>query len=135
MPEMKGSCRCGAVTYAANAEPVFVGVCHCRNCQKETGSAFSVVVGLPAPSLSVSGTTKQYDSIGDTGKATHRTFCPECGSTMTHWADMMEGVTMINAGSLDDPSWVKPAMEIYCESAQPWVAMKGGMQKFPKMHG
>lgn len=134
MAELKGGCRCGAVTFRASAEPVFVGLCHCRNCQKETGTAFSSVIGLPAPSLTVTGTTKQYDSVGDSGKATHRTFCPECGSTIAHWADIMEGVTMVNVGSLDDPALVKPVMQIYCDSALPWAVLPG-MQAFPKMPG
>lgn len=132
MPEIKGSCRCGAVTYGAKVDPVFIGLCHCRNCQKETGSAFSSVMGLPAPALTVSGTTKQYDSVGDSGKATHRTFCPECGTTITHWADIMEGLIMINTGTLDDPSWATPTMQIYCDSAQSWAVLPG-LQGFPKM--
>ncbi len=134
MAELKGGCRCGAVTFRASAEPVFVGLCHCRNCQKETGTAFSSVIGLPTPSLTVTGTTKQYDSVGDSGKSTHRTFCPECGSTITHWADIMEGVIMVNVGSLDDPSQVTPVMQIYCDSALPWAVLPG-MQAFPKMPG
>jgi hypothetical protein len=47
----------------------------------------------------------------------------------------MPGVMMIAAGTLDDPSWVKPAMQIYCDSAQPWVALGGEMQSFAKMPG
>jgi hypothetical protein len=133
MPEMRGGCRCGAVRYVANADPVFVGLCHCRNCQKETGSAFSVVLGLPANAVAVSGTVKVFDSVGDSGKATHRAFCPTCGSSVTHWADILEGLTMVNAGTLDDPSWVRPTSQIYCDSAQPWVELGGGMQSFPRM--
>ena len=45
----------------------------------------------------------------------------------------MPGVVMIAVGSLDDPSWVTPAMQIYCDSAQPWVQLGGGLQSFPKM--
>ena len=135
MPEMKGGCRCGAVTYSINAEPVFVGVCHCRNCQKETGSAFSVVIGLPADAVSLNGATKVFESVGDSGKATHRAFCPECGSSLTHRAELLAGVTMINAGTLDDPSWVRPAVQIYCDSAQPWVNLGGSLQSFPRMPG
>ena len=46
MTEMTGGCLCGQVRYSANTEPAFVGVCHCRNCQKQTGTAFSVLVGI-----------------------------------------------------------------------------------------
>lgn len=134
MPELKGGCRCGKVTFTATAEPAFVGLCHCRNCQKDTGTAYVSVVGLPRPALTVTGTTRQFDSIGDSGKATHRTFCPECGSTITHWADVMEELIMINIGSLDDPGQVTPTMQIFCDSALPW-AIVPGLQSFPRMPG
>ena len=51
--KIEGGCLCGKVRYSADAEPAFVGVCHCKNCQKGTGTAFSLVVGLPKPALSV----------------------------------------------------------------------------------
>jgi hypothetical protein len=135
MAEIKGSCNCGKVTYSANAEPVFTGVCHCRSCQKGTGSSFSVVLGLPAAALTINGPTKTYDATGDSGKATHHRFCPECGSNLFGDVDVMPGVTMISAGTLDDPSLVKPAIQIYCDNAQPWVSLGGEMQSFAKMPG
>jgi len=47
MREMTGGCLCGQVRYSANADPAIVAVCHCKNCQKQTGTAFSVLVGVP----------------------------------------------------------------------------------------
>jgi hypothetical protein len=90
------------------------------------------VLAVPTPTLTVTGTTKRFDDIGDSGKPTHRDFCPECGSTVTELADVMPGITMIGIGTLNDPSWVKPAMQIYCDSALPWAKVPG-MQEFPKM--
>ena len=111
---------------------MFVGVCHCRSCQKSTGSAFASVVAVPTAALTVKGTTTQFDDRGDTGQATHRTFCPACGSTMTQTADVMAGITMVPLGTLDDPASVSPAMQIYCDSALSWAQI-AGMQSFPKM--
>jgi hypothetical protein len=135
MSEITGSCRCGSVTYSTSADPVFTGVCHCGNCQKSTGSAFGAVVAVPAASLTVAGTTKRFTDKGDSGSATHRDFCPECGSTLTQSADVMPGITLLPVGTLDDTGWVKPAMQIYCDSAQPWVSLGGGIQSFAKMPG
>ena len=132
MAELKGSCRCGKVSYATSAEPVFVGVCHCKSCQKSTGSAYATVVAVPTDSLTVSGTTTRFDAAGDTGQPTHREFCPHCGSTVTQSADIMAGITMISAGTLDDPDAVKPAMQIFCDSAMSWATVPN-MQGFPKM--
>lgn len=135
MASITGGCLCGAVRYSAEAEPAFVGICHCRNCQKATGSAFAVVAGLPEAALSVSGEVKTFRDTGDSGKALFRRFCPDCGSTLFDAAEAMPGVVMVLTGTMDDPSWVKPAVQIYCDSAQPWVELEGEMQRFPKMIG
>jgi hypothetical protein len=132
MSDIKGSCRCGNVSYESSADPVFVGICHCRSCQKSTGSAYGTVLAVPSASLTITGTTKTFDDVSDTGNPTHRAFCPECGSTITQTADIMAGLTMIPVGTLDDPSSVNPAMQIYCDSALPWSTLPG-MQSFPKM--
>ena len=133
MPRMTGGCLCGKVRYSADAEPVFVGVCHCSDCQKFTGSAFAVVIGVPASALSVEGELARYSKPGDTGKPIERRFCPACGSSIADEAEAMPGVVMIGAGTLDDASWVKPGAQIYCDSAQSWVQLGGGLTSFPKM--
>src|SRR6185437_1092461 len=135
MPQITGGCLCGKVRYSADVEPAFTGVCHCRNCQKESGSAFTIVIGIPQPALSVQGDLKTFEDKGDSGKAMLRRFCPNCGSTVMDEAEAMPGVIMVQVGTLDDPSWVKPAMQIYCDSAQPWVQLGGEMQHFAKMPG
>ncbi len=135
MPKIEGGCLCGQVRYSADAEPVFVGVCHCTDCQHFTGSAFATVLAVPAPSLKVSGGLKTYTKRGDTGKPIHRRFCAECGSGILDEADALPGMTMVNVGTLDDHSWVKPQSEIYCDSAQPWVHLGGELQRFAKTPG
>jgi hypothetical protein len=133
MAQITGGCLCGKVRYTANAEPAFIGVCHCHDCQKFSGSAFAIVVAMPKDALSVQGKLSTFSKPGDTGQAMARSFCPECGSGIVDEAAVMPGMVMINVGTLDDPSWVKPAMQIYCDSAQHWVHLGGEMQSFPKM--
>src|SRR5262249_33653159 len=133
MPQIIGGCLCGKVRYSADAEPIFTGVCHCRNCQKESGSAFAIVIGIPQSALSLQGDLKMYQHKGDSGKAMFRRFCPNCGSTVMDEGEALPGVVMVQVGTLDDPSWVKPTSQIYCDSAQPWVQLSGEMQRFAKM--
>jgi hypothetical protein len=133
MPEIKGGCLCGQVRYSANAEPLFTGICHCKNCQKQAGTAFSIVVAVPQAAMAVTGTTKTFNDKGDSGQPLQRIFCPNCGSPILTEAAAMPGVSIVKAGTLDDTSWLKPAMEIYCDSKQPWVELGGSMQRFPKM--
>ncbi|HEX3952860.1 MAG TPA: GFA family protein [Stellaceae bacterium] len=133
MPEIAGGCLCGQVRYKSSAEPIFAGICHCTACQKQSGGAFSVVIAVPQPTLSLEGETKSYTATGDSGKANVSKFCPNCGSTIVSEAELMAGASILRVGTLDDPSWVKPTMEIYCDSAQPWVDLGGDMKRFAKM--
>jgi len=131
--KIEGGCLCGKVRYSAEADPAFVGVCHCKNCQKFSGTAFASVVALPKPALKFQGELKTFTDRGDSGKAMLRRFCPECGSSVVDEAEAMPNIVMILTGTLDDASWIKPTMEIYLDSAQPWVSLGGERQRFPKM--
>jgi hypothetical protein len=133
MTQIEGGCLCGQVRYSGDAEPVFVGICHCTDCQKFSGSAFATVVALPAAALKVTGTLKTFTKPGDSGKPMHRRFCPGCGSSILDEADALPGMVMVYVGTLDDPSWVRPQSQIYCDSAQPWVQLGGEIRRFAKV--
>src|ERR1700724_4751274 len=133
--ELSGGCLCGKVRYSASADPIFVGVCHCTNCQKSSGTAFNAVIAVPKPAVRMTGTVSTYEGRGDTGKATYKRFCPECGSPVVEEAAIMADVVMIPTGTLDDPSAIKPVMQIYCDSAQSWALLGGEVQRFAKMPG
>jgi hypothetical protein len=135
---LNGGCACGAVRYECTAaEPLFVGHCHCRDCQRAGGGQMSTVAGVPADSFRVTkGETKVYHYTGNSGKGLDRHFCPICGSRL-FTADVVAfpGVVMIAVGSLDDPSQVKPGMHIFTASAQPWDIIPADMPQFPGMPG
>jgi hypothetical protein len=133
MPEMSGGCLCGQVRYTANAEPIFVGVCHCKDCQKESGAAFNIAVAVPQAAVSIQGPAKTYSTKADSGQNNVRRLCPNCGSTILSEPAALAGISIIRAGTLDDPSWLKPSLEIYCDRAQPWVQLGGDMKRFPGM--
>ncbi|HWE74604.1 MAG TPA: GFA family protein [Stellaceae bacterium] len=137
MAAITGSCLCGKIRYHAAAEPKFVSLCHCRDCQKFTGSAFATVVALPKAALTVTGAVKGFTKRGDTGKPIERFFCPDCGASIMDEAAALPGFVMIEAGTLDDPSWLKPTAEVYCASAQPWVHFDPAtaMKRFDKVPG
>lgn len=135
MTSFTGGCLCGRVHYTATAAPAFTGVCHCRNCQRFTGSAFETVLGLPKAAVQIEGELKTYQDTGDSGQPVWRKFCPNCGSGVVTEVAVMPEIVMILAGTLDDPSAVQPGMEIFCSSAQPWVNLGGERQRFPKMPG
>jgi hypothetical protein len=135
MARISGGCSCGKVCYKADAAPTFVAVCHCHACQKASGSAFAVIVALPADGLVVSGNVSTYDSTGASGKGKHYHFCPSCGSPVFSTVDVIPDMRMIRSGTLDDAGWVTPAMEIMCDEKQPWVSLGGELKSFAGMPG
>ena len=129
----KGSCLCGAVRYQSSAEPIYSGHCYCNDCRKETGGGHTTLVAVPTPTVTVSGDTKVFVKPGDSGQPTERTFCPSCGSTVYSRVQIMPGVTMFRAGTLDEASTVVPGMCIYTSRAQAWDPPKPELPGFPAM--
>jgi hypothetical protein len=119
---LTGRCLCGGVTYSAEAEPVIQAVCHCTDCQRQTGNPFSVIVAVPRDGFNVEGDTlAMFPTTGeDHGGQTERNFCSACGSPIFSAAAVMPEMIFLKAGSLDDASWLEPAVEAWTSSAQPW---------------
>jgi hypothetical protein len=131
-----GGCLCGRVRYAVEGEAQLSAVCHCRSCQRYTGSAFEPLMVFPADAVRVEGELKTYDDAGDSGRYVHRQFCSNCGSSVMADADSMPGVKIVLVGSLDEPAIFKPSVEIFCASAQPWiVGQQDERKKFDGMPG
>ncbi len=134
MTEMHGGCLCGAVRYELKAKPAMVAVCHCATCQKNTGSAFSLNIGMPQDSVTINGDAlvTYEDRAGSSGNPFYRSFCSRCGSPISGQGEAYAGLIFIKAGTLDDPSWVKPDAHIWCSEKQPWVTIDEGV---PQMAG
>ena len=132
-----GRCLCGSVTYSAAAEPVVQAVCHCTDCQRQTGNPFSVIVAVPRAALQVEGDTiASYATIGsDHGGETERSFCSNCGSPLFSIAVVMPDMAFLKAGSLDDSSWVQPGVEAWTTSAQPWAPRFEGTARLERGPG
>jgi hypothetical protein len=129
---IEGGCLCGAVRYSSLAEPAIVGVCHCGDCQKFSGSAFSFLVAIQKSALQLRGLLKTYSSLADSGHPISRSFCPECGSSIVEESASHPGFMIINAGTLDQPASLLPTIELYCENALPWIQLSG-VQRIAKM--
>jgi hypothetical protein len=127
-----GGCLCGAVRYQYRGDPLITAVCHCRHCQRQGGSAFSVVLAVLTEDYTQTGVTRVFEDRGDSGQAVHRHFCGTCGSPIVSIADAIPGLTIIKAGTLDDPSGVRPTQEAYCGQAWPVVPAFSGTERFPE---
>lgn len=128
---LSGGCACGAVRYECSAEPRVAFNCHCRDCQRASGSAFASVLIVPKEAFKVlKGTPKFHRVTGDSGNPVERGFCPECGSPVFIHEPESPVFVEIQAASLDDPSWVRPVMDIYTGRAQPWDYLNPALPKF-----
>ncbi len=129
-----GGCACGAIRYRAEGEPLFSMNCHCRDCQRETGSAYAAVLCVPGASFKVTqGSPKYFDLTADSGRTTRRCFCGDCGSPLFGRPGTGGDMVTIRAGSLDDPSVFRPSQDIYTASAQPWDYMNPDLPKSAKL--
>ena len=133
MPKVEGGCLCGAVRYTSDAEPAMVAACHCRSCQKATGSGHTLNLAVPADSVRLAGEVKRFQSPGGSGKEVRRVFCPECGSQLMIEANLFAGMMLIAAGTLDDPNWVQPGVHIWTSSAASWDQPPAGVTSFPQL--
>ena len=129
-----GGCACGAIRYSFEGPPLFAMNCHCRDCQRETGSAYAAVLGVRAATFKVTkGRPKSFGITADSGNTTRRLFCADCGSPLFGRPGVSAEMVTIRAGSLDDPSIYRPAMDIYTSSAQPWDCMNPDLPKASKL--
>ena len=128
MKELTGRCLCGAVTYRISAEPVATRVCWCRACQHIAANG-TVNVLVPTTGLESFGQLSEYLSIADSGNEMRRRFCPGCGAHLFANSSARPQVTVVRAGTLDDPSAVRPSVNIWASSAPDWACLDSQLQR------
>jgi hypothetical protein len=123
MGQLDGHCLCGNVRYRCDGEPMVTLLCHCTDCQRQTGTAFSIVVGVDREALEIEGDSlSSFTTIGeDTKEPVVRQFCSSCGSPIVSLPEATPDLAFIKAGTLDDRSWLEPEMELWRRSAHPYV--------------
>ena len=128
---LEGGCACGAVRYRLTSEPMFVHCCHCRDCQRQTGSAFVLNALIETDRVAVlSGAPEPVQVPTDSGRP-HEIFrCPKCQTAV--WSDYgRRGVLrFVRVGTLDDPGALAPDVHIYTRSKLPWVRLPDGVPAF-----
>ncbi len=121
MPDvLTGGCACGAVRYRFEGEIAFAFNCHCRRCQRMTGSGHAAAFCVATDDIAIEGDVRHHDETSDSGFATRSGFCPQCGSPMLSRTARAPDKVFILAATLDDPSTFVPTFAVYGEYAQPW---------------
>lgn len=132
MAKIEGGCLCGAVRYSSDDDALTTSLCHCKHCQKQAGTAFSVVIAVFRFGLDIQGELTTYEDVGDSGQPVLRQFCGKCGSPVISDVVAVPDVLFIKAGTLDDTSWIKPDAHIWSEHKQDWLSVAEELKSFPR---
>ena len=131
-----GGCLCGSVTLAFDRDLVVSAHhCHCKDCQKITGSGKATIIMVPTESLDTEGELKTYTVTGTDGGHVTRAFCPNCGSQVMSYLEEMPAMRFVKAGALDDGSWVKVASSFWSSTAMPWSPVDDSCPSLEKNPG
>lgn len=126
--KISGGCACGEIRYECARKPITMLLCHCRDCQRASGSAFVPVLIVPAMGFKITkGEPRWHLSERLLGGQNRRGFCGTCGSRLFGAGN--ERIQGITATSLDDPSWFKPTIHIFTSHAQPWEFLDPALPK------
>jgi hypothetical protein len=123
MPE--GRCTCGEVHYRLHDVPFAVHCCHCRDCQRETGSAFVVNGLIETPHVEVTaGEPETVQTPSASGKGQKIVRCPTCGVALwSHYGGMGDKAAFVRVGTLADPDAHPPHVHVFTRSKQPWFEL------------
>ncbi len=134
---LAGGCACGSVRYRLAADPLIVHACHCRDCQRITGSAFVINLWIEKPFVELIGATAPKSSrlAGGTGQAHDVFFCERCGTYV--WSDYHgapNDAYFVRAGTLDEPQAVAPDVHIFTRSKLPWLELPKDAKAFREFY-
>lgn len=129
----EGGCLCGSVRYQANGEPTWCGACHCKQCQRWTGTAFLIGAYFPDAQVEIlNGNLKHYEYRSDeSGRWLRLEFCEKCGTTVSGTAESVPGQRWIAGGTFDDPNWLDVKLHVWTDSAHHSVHFPPEAVTFP----
>jgi hypothetical protein len=137
MGTREGGCLCGAVRYRASGEPSRTVVCHCRFCQRCTGSAFAIWPTFAQAQVQTRGDLSAYEHRSDeSGRWIRLFFCALCGTTLTSAFEKGAGEVAILGGTFDDTSWItRIDRHVWTRSRQHWLPLPPGAMLFERSSG
>ncbi len=132
-PFATGRCLCGAVRFKIKSAPLAMAQCHCRDCQRSSGTGHMSNARFKAEDVEIVGETASYTVKTDSGNEMARHFCPTCGSRMFLKNKARPGAITFAAGVFDDLSWFKPQVVLYTKSRPAWDNTSGDIPNFEAM--
>lgn len=133
---LEGECDCGGVRYRMTSRPLFVHCCHCRWCQRETGSAFALNALIEADRVVLlRGEPEIIPTPSASGKGQRIARCPSCHiAVWSHYAGGGDAFRFVRVGTLDEPGRLPPDIHIFTASKQPWVVIPPDVPAVPEYY-
>ncbi|HYR65634.1 MAG TPA: GFA family protein [Reyranella sp.] len=124
----EGGCTCRHVRYRMTSRPLFVHCCHCRWCQRETGTAFALNAMIEADRVELlAGQPEAIMTPSVSGKGQKIWRCPHCRiAVWSNYAGVGDALRFVRVGTLDEPDRLPPDIHIFTMSKQPWVVLPDG---------
>ena len=132
----EGGCTCRQVRYRMISKPLFVHCCHCRWCQRETGTAFALNAMIEADCVeTLQGQVEVIDTPSNSGKGQRISRCPTCRiAVWSNYAGAGAAIRFVRVGTLDEPDRCPPEIHIFTSSKQPWVVLPPGTPAFAEYY-
>jgi hypothetical protein len=133
---LEGGCDCGQVRYRMQTAPLIVHCCHCRWCQRETGSAFVLNALIESERVTHLGVEPEViDTPSESGRGQKIARCPTCRVAIwSNYAGAGPIIRFVRTGTLDTPDVLPPDIHIFVASKQPWVALPSGIPAMPEFY-
>ncbi len=127
----EGGCLCGDIRYRASGQPVRVLVCHCRFCQRRTGTAFGIETIFSKEKVEFTGIARvtYQTSSKESGRWIKLDFCSRCGTNVGALVEHGPAHYVISGGTLDDPNWFDVSMHILTQSMVPWMVLSESCER------
>ena len=133
---IEGGCDCRVIRYRMETAPLFVHCCHCRWCQRETGTAFALNAMIEADRVKLlAGNLDLVDTPSASGRGQKIARCPTCRiAVWSHYSGAGTAVSFVRVGTLDNPDCLPPDIHIFTSSKQPWVVLPPGTPAVPEYY-
>jgi hypothetical protein len=123
-------CHCGALKLVCRGAPTKISMCHCLDCQRRTGSAFSIAVFFAQPQVAVMGTTRVYERPSASGFPVAFHFCETCGSNVYWLPARLPHLIGVAAGAFEDPLFPQPVQSVWGKDRHPWLSLPANIPEY-----
>ena len=128
-----GRCLCGAVAFTVRGQPVATGQCHCKDCQRASGTGHMSLAFFKREDVDIRGETSHFAVTADSGNINTRHFCSTCGGRVYGENSARPSMVGISVGAVDDNAWFSPQRVVYVKDKPAWDMTTTDVPNFPMM--